>query len=460
MKSKKISKLFYLSFILIFWILIFTLTCKNPSGPGIDFNLRNWYIMQGMAKGPGFTNNITYGDSNIINPSLSVNSNQLFTNQGKTYYRIPALLTLLNGDILAFADKRTGGAGDLPNQIEVYVRKSTNNGTNFNAEKRITPQSTSKRDGHGDTAVVLDKKTGHILALVAAGQGFVQSTPHDPIRIKVIRSKDNGESWSEPIDITSQVYGDGCKDPTRRYWYGAFVSSGNGLQMRNGRIMFIINVRESSSPSATSFRNYALYSDDGGYKWKVSRGSPKNPKGGNEAKVVELNDGSLLMHIRWTPNRLQSRSYDYGETWTDATVITDLPASASNGDLIVYTSSKNGYDKDRLITLVDRRPWGNNQAACSSCKSGGNCTPGYPGCPTFYVSYDEGKTWTNSRRLYTGHAGYSSLAILKDGSIGILAELGNSWNGPIYFLKTSIEWCNPNDNPCSPTNSSASAKKK
>ena len=441
MKSKKISKLFYLSFILIFWILIFTLTCKNPSGPGIDFNLRNWYIMSGMAAGPGFTGNITYGDNTEIKPTdyMSRAKDMLFTNQGNTYYRIPALLTLPNGDILAFADKRTGGAGDLPNQIEVYVRKSTNNGTNFNAEKRITPPSQSKKDGHGDTAVVLDKKTGDILALVAAGQGFVQSTPHDPIRIKVIRSKDNGESWSEPIDITSQVYGDGCKDPTRRYWYGAFVSSGNGLQMRNGRIMFIINVRESSSTSATSFRNYALYSDDGGYKWKVSRGSPKNPRGGNEAKVVELNDGSLLMHIRWTPNRLQSRSYDYGETWTEATVINGIPASHSNGDLIVYTSTKNGYDKDRLITLVDSTVWNGQRN-------------GYPGNPTFYISYDEGYTWTNSKKLYEGDAGYSSLAILKDGSIGILAELGNSWNGPIYFLKTSIEWCNPKDNPCSPTN--------
>jgi len=306
-------------------------------------------------------------------------------------------------------------------------------------------QSTSKKDGHGDTAVVLDKKTGHILALVAAGQGFVQSTPHDLIRIKVIRSKDNGESWSEPIDITSQVYGDGCKDPTRRYWYAAFVTSGNGLQMRNGRIMFIINVRESSSTSATSFRNYALYSDDGGYKWKVSRGSPKNPKGGNEAKVVELNqDGHLLMNIR--PNgpiwkRYLSRSYDYGETWTEAKVQNDLPSSGSNGDTIYYTSILNGYDKNRLITLVDARPY----------SSGANEGPGLP---TFYISYDEGYTWTNSKKLYANHAGYSSLAILKDGSIGILAELGNSWNGPIYFLKTSIEWCNSNDNPCSPNVSS------
>lgn len=435
MKSKKISKLFYLSFILIFCILIFTLTCKNPSGPGIDFNLRNWY-MTASAAGPGYTGDITYGNYSNIDPSLSANSNQLFTDDGKTYYRIPELLALTNGDLLAFADKRAVGAGDLPNQIEVYVRKSTNNGTNWSAEKRITPRSTSKKDGHGDTAAVLDKKTGDVIAVVAFGQGFLNSTPQDPIRIRTIRSRDNGETWEAPIDITSQIYGAGCKDFTRRNWHAAFVTAGNGLQMRNGRIMFVLNVRESSQ---LMVQNYVMYSDDGGHKWKVSRGSPKNTRRGGEAKVVELNDGSLLMHIRWTPNRLQSRSYDKGETWTEATAINGILSSDSNGDLIVYTSTLNGYDKDRLITLVDSTVWNGQRN-------------GYPGNPTFYISYDEGYTWTNSKQLYAGNAGYSSLAILKDGSIGILAELGNSWNGPIYFLKTSIEWCNSNDNPCSPTN--------
>ena len=443
MKSKKISKLFYLSFILIFCILIFTLTCKNPSGPGIDFNLRNWYIMSGMAKGPGFTNNITYGDSNIISPSnYFAASNQLFSNN-TYYYRIPELLALPNGDLLAFADRRYGGAGDLPNRIEVYVKKSTNNGTNWSAEKRITPQSQSTKDGHGDTAAVLDRKTGNVIVVVAHGQGFFQSTSKDPIRIITIRSRNNGESWEAPIDITSQIYGAGCSDLTRRNWQAAFVTSGNGLQLRNGRLCFVLVVRETTQTATKSIKNYLMYSDDGGHKWKVSRGSPRNDNGGNEAKVVELNqDGHLLMNIR--PNgpiwkRYLSRSYDYGETWTEAKVQDDLPSSGSNGDMIYYTSTLNGYDKNRLITLVDARPYinGNN---------------GGPGEPTFYISYDEGYTWSNSKCMYSNNAGYSSLAILKDGSIGILAELGNSWNGPIYFLKTSIEWCNTNDNPCSPTN--------
>lgn len=441
MKSKKISKLFYLSFILIFCILIFTLTCKNPSGPGIDFNLRNWYIMSEMAAGPGYTGNITYGNYSNIDPTKMLgNSNRLFTNKGSIHYRIPELLACKDGTLLAFADKRYNGAGDLPNKIEVMVKISTNNGTNWTDEKKITPTSTSSKDGHGDTAAVLDKKTGDVIAVVAFGQGFLNSTPQDPIRIRTIRSRDNGNTWEAPIDITSQIYGDGCKDPTRKTWYAAFVSSGNGLQLRNGRIMFVINVRESSQKTAASFRNYVMYSDDGGHKWKVSRGSPKNYQGGNEAKIVELNqDGHLLMNIR--PNgpvwkRLLSRSYDYGENWTEAKIQDDLPSSSSNGDMIYYTSTLNGYDKNRIITLVGSRPWDGRG----------------PGEPQFYISYDEGYTWTNYKKLYRQDAGYSSLAILKDGSIGILAELTKPWDGPIWFLRASIEWCNPNDNPCSPTN--------
>lgn len=61
--------------------------------------------------------------------------------------------------------------------------------------------------------------------------------------------------------------------------------------MKNGRIMFVLNIRETKAKEITSFKNYIMYSGDGGYKWRVSRGAPKNPRGGNEAKVVELNDG-------------------------------------------------------------------------------------------------------------------------------------------------------------------------
>ncbi len=430
--------------------------CKNPNGPGVDWNLRNWYMMSYYASGPGLSDmELSYNSNgqitNIINPTNWFGANKtLFKGSNNNHYRIPAIITWTNGDILAFADKRYNSAGDLPNRIEVMVKISTNNGTNWCEEKRITPVSSTTDDGHGDTAVVLDRKTGDILAFVAHGQGFIASTPQDPIRIRVIRSKDGGKTWATPVDITSQIYGAGCSDYTRRNWHAAFVSSGNGLQLRNGRIMFVINVRETEAKTGQSFRNYVMYSDDGGYKWKVSRGCPKNHQGGNEAKIVELNqEGHLLMNIRpngpeW--NRLLSRSYDYGETWTDAKVQSDLPSSGSNGDMIYYTSTKNGYDRNRIITLVDSRAWG---AGTDGHKG--------PGIPVFYISYDEGQTWTKKRTLWSDNAGYSSLTICKDGSIGILAELTQSWNGPIWFLRASVEWC---DGTCAPSLKTASSNSK
>jgi sialidase-1 len=43
---------------------------------------------------------------------------------------------------------------------------------------------------------------------------------------------------------------------------------------------------------------------------------------------------------------------------------------------------------------------------------------------TVRLSPDDGKTWPASRQIYAGPAAYSSLAVLKDGSIGLLYERG------------------------------------
>ncbi|TKZ25383.1 sialidase family protein, partial [Brachyspira catarrhinii] len=301
---------------------------------------------------------------------------------------------------------------------------STNNGKTWSAETRITPESTSKNDGHGDAGFILDRKTGNIICVVAANNGFTASTPDDPIRIKIIKSVDNGETWGTPVDITPQIYGSACKDATRKTWHAAFASSGNGVQLRNGRMLFVLTVRESANGI---FKNYVMYSDDGGETWKVSKNAPEHSdgSGGNEAKIVELNDGSLLMAARpgGVYQRYFAKSTDNGETWGVAEPRSDLPSSASNGDIIYYTSTNNGWDKNRIITMFDTKPYTVS-------------TP--PADPMMYYSYDEGKTW-KGRYTFKGQAGYSSLAILKDGSIGVLLELGASWSGPIYFTRANMK---------------------
>ena len=428
--------------------------CKHPFGPGISgmsdvingggVPAKGWYMNE--SGGPGYKGEILYG-TNVMIPSKQskYGGGQVYPkNSGNNYYRIPTLVVATNGDLLAFADRRKGGVGDLPNQIEIVVKRSTDNGTNWLAEELVSPISTSKEISYGDAGVVLDRKTGNIIIVCASGPGFLApsdkqplgSTDKNPIRINIIKGRDNGKIWEQPKDITAQIYGVNCKDPERKTWHGAFATSGNGVQLRNGRILFVLSVRKSEANSP--LYNHVIYSDDGGDTWKVSKGAPdisKNPnRGGGEAKIVELNDGTLLMSIRPEGNeanfkRFFAKSTDNGNTWSVAEPKNDFPSSSSNGDIIYYTSVLNGWDKDRIVSMVD------SLAYTAS-------TP--PGKPFLRISYDEGNTW-EGLQVFNGSAGYSSLAILPDGSIGILAELYNSWSGPIYFMRANLKWLNTND---------------
>lgn len=408
--------------------------CKHPFGEGLSIiNIGKKVDYSIEEGGPGYKGEI---GKDVTNKIIIPNKVEVFPLQsGKNYYRIPTLIQLTNGDLLAFADKRIGGVGDVPKSpIETVYKKSTNNGQTWSQEKRISPQSTATNRSYGDGAYCVDRKTGNIICLVVGDQGFIQSTPKNPIRTRLIIGRNNGATWDAPIDITDQIYGANCKDPDRKTWNGVFTTSGNGVQLRNGRIMFVLNVRKSDK--ASPLFNHVLYTDDGGATWNVSKGAPgisKNPsRGGSEAKIVELNDGTLLMAIRpeGIYQRFLAKSTDNGETWGEMEPRSELPSSSSNGDIIYYTSTLNGWDKNRIITMFDSRPWSG---------AGG----GSPGNPKLYWSYDEGKTW-KGRQMHSGNAGYSSLAILKDGSIGILAEIGGSWNGPIYFMRVNMKYLTSN----------------
>ena len=416
-----------ISIIVISGVLVWA--CKHPFGEGLSIiNIGKKVDYSIEEGGPGYKGEI---GKEVTNSIIIPNKVEVFPlKSGNDHYRIPTLIQLTNGDLLAFADKRIGGIGDVPKSpIETVYKKSTNNGKTWSKETRISPPSTSKSLSYGDGAYCVDRKTGNIICLVIGDQGFMQSTPNNPIRTRLIIGRNNGSTWDDPIDITDKIYGVNCKDPVRKTWHGVFAASGNGVQLRNGRMLFVLNVRESAEPFA---RNYVMYSDDGGDTWNFSKNAPQSSSGGDEAKIVELNDGSLIMAIRPKDiyQRRLAKSTDNGETWGPAEHRKDLPSSASNGDIIYYTSTLNGFDKNRIITMFDSRPW----------KVGGGSPPGDP---VLYWSYDEGKTW-EGRQMHSGNAGYSSLAILKDGSIGILAEIGGSWNGPIYFMRVNMKYLTSN----------------
>lgn len=351
----------------------------------------------------------------------------LFQNgdEGSKYYRIPALVTAADGSLIAVADKRWERLNDLPSHIDVVARRSTDNGKTWSQAVTIAGQDTES--GYGDPAIVLDRRNGHLLCIMASGNGLWQSSAEDYQRINICRSTDNGLTWSRPTDITHQIYGPQCKDSIRSQWYGAFAASGRALQLRNGRIIFVIAARPTSEWGGP-LNNYACYSDDGGHTWQVSQNA--GCYNGDEAKVVELDNGDVLMSIRNRNKgcRLFSRSTDQGVTWSEPYPQPDLIEPACNGDILRYSSVNDGDEHSILLHSLPSDTLTRQNVSVS-------------------VSYDEGGTWPVKRSLHESYSAYSSMTVLPDGTIGILIEDGK-WDAnlpgedgfKIWFVRFSLDW--------------------
>ena len=335
---------------------------------------------------------------------------------GSTNYRIPAVITAKDGSIVAVTDKRKYNEGDLPQDIDIVCNRSTDGGHTW-SEPYTIALGTGYNHGFGDCALAWSNDENGLIAVFVGGVGLWNSTPSAPIRSYKSYSYDNGQTWTEPEDITDFIFGDNCIIPEHQSWRASFFGSGNGLLTSTGRIMFVAAIREGS---AQSLNNYAVYSDDNGITWHLSG---RASTGGDEAKVTELVDGRILMSIRHGGKRWYNISENGGETWRPNTSTwNDITAPACNGDLIRYTSVNQGYNKNRLLHSV---PKGTQRTDV-----------------TVYISYDEGETWPVSKTIVPYSSAYSSLCILPDGTIGLyVEEEPNGTSGySTVFYNFSLEW--------------------
>lgn len=331
---------------------------------------------------------------------------------GSSNYRIPAIATAADGSLVILTDKRKTGPGDLAANIDVVANRSTDGGKTWSAPVTVA-LGTNSSNGFGDAAII-KTNSGKLVTLFVGGPGFFSSTASNPIRSYISTSTDNGITWTAPRDITSQIYGANCSDPVRSTWLGSFFGSGHQLTLRNGRLMAVIAVRE---PGVSGIQNYAVYSDDEGETWKVSN---RALSGGDEAKVVELNDGSILMSVRTSGNRLWTKSTDGGVNWGPKNSWPEIWGNACDADIIRYTSTLDGYNKNRILHTLPNASDRTNV--------------------TMWVSYDEGSTWPVKRSIAAGQSAYSSVTILPDGTIGVYLEEDGSIPYKMYFLNFSLEW--------------------
>jgi sialidase-1 len=325
-------------------------------------------------------------------------------------HRIPALCTV-NKTVLAFCEGRKNGRGDS-GDIDLLLRRSTDGGKTWGPVQVIADDGPNTV---GNPCPVVDRKSGTIWLLLTQNLGsdtertIRAGTSKDTRRVWVMKSSDEGLTWSKPIDVTRSV-----KKPTWT-WYA--TGPGCGIQLSTGRLLVPCDHTEAGTKTN---RSHVIYSDDGGATWKL--GGVLGEKT-NECQVVERSDGSLLLNMRsyhGKNRRALATSKDGGLTWSPVTLDEALIEPVCQASLLRYDSPKGGA-RGRLLFA--------NPASARREKL------------TLRLSDDDGKTWPVARRLHEGPSADSALTVLPDGNVGCLYERGRkSPYETLTFARFGLGW--------------------
>lgn len=332
---------------------------------------------------------------------------------GAHTWRIPALEVLDDGTLVAAYDRREDDASDLPGNLDIVIRRSHDRGETWTDPEAVVDYDNGI--GAGDPSLLYDQEADRLFlfhAYAPAGVSFHNSSDgnsndaDDILHTDISYSDDGGRTW-EVDRITEDI-----KDPS---WFGAFASSGTGIQLSDGRL-----VQQYAFDDGDDIHAVSVYSDDHGETWQA--GEPVGP-GMDENKTVELSDGRVMLNSRTTegPYRLVSYSEDGGETYSDPVPDHDLVDPANNAGIVRYDAdAQEGTPKARrlLFTNTDHESSRQNLTVRMSC--------------------DDGGSWPASRVLEAGASGYSTVVSLGDDEFGVLYERGDHEH--ITFAKFNSAW--------------------
>lgn len=256
---------------------------------------------------------------------------------------------------------------------------------------------------------------------MVGGQGYFYSSNEDGNRIVpvIITSTDGGDTWSQARALTDELY-KGVYEQGQVL--GSFAGSGRGICLQrqkdaklNGRVMFAMSHRFATG----AIQEYIIYSDDEGETWKMSPKSAYN--GGDESKLVELADGTVMISVRQSGKRGFNTSTDGGMTWGTQTTNADIDGNACNADILYY----------------------NNKVLLHSYINNGSRKN-----VTVKASFDNGKTWGHPVVICAPSSCYSTMDITKDGDIAIFYEDNACTQGyALNYAVFPIDWIVPGGDP-------------
>lgn len=326
---------------------------------------------------------------------------------GAAAFRIPGLVTTNKGTLLGVYDVRYNSSVDLQEHIDIGLSRSIDGGKTW--EKMRLPLAFGEygglpaaQNGVGDPSILVDTKTNTIWIVAAWTHGMGNQRAwwssqqgmdvNHTAQLVLVKSTDDGKTWSEPINITEQV-----KHPE---WYFLLQGPGRGITMEDGTLVFPIQyIGKDRIPNAG-----IMYSKDRGETWTIHNHARTNT---TEAQVAEVVPGTLMLNMR--DNRGGSRAvyttFDLGMTWKEhESSRTALPEPVCMASLISVKAADNILGKDILIF--------SNPNTTNARKN-----------ITIKISLDGGNTWAHQLLLDEGENwGYSCLTMVDKETIGILYE--------------------------------------
>ena len=283
-------------------------------------------------------------------------------------YRIPGITTASNGRLITTAARLVCGTDPGYGQVDVVCRLSDDHGKRWSdmievaVGTGITSATVNYFDtAFGDPAVVADRTSDEVLIIAVAGCTVYangNTTRHNPNMIATILSKDNGETWEKPINVTEDIYSlfdDG--NPIQ----SAFIGGGKVFQSR------IVKKGEYyrlyAAMCARPNGNRVIYSDDFGRTWHALGGASALPApGGDEPKCEELPDGRVILSSRVTGGRIYN-IYTYTNTLTaegswEGHVMSTFEGAghsagnnSTNGEMLIVPVVRNSDNSEMYLAL-------------------------------------------------------------------------------------------------------------